>query len=898
MWGKARSKRSSLVLGFVLGVLLALTLVVTPAGAEPVEVGYRDFSFAASGVSAPTGQKPQSKLWYQNGSWWGALFSVQQSAFTVHRLDWATQTWSNTGAVIDTRNNARLDVLWDGTKLYVISAGTSQTSSSAALELRRFTFAAPNSYILDAGFPVTIAPHGMEAAVFDKDTAGVLWVTFTKGTDVYIAHSTVDDRTWTSPFILPVAGTQNLKTDDLSAVVAYGGRIGVMWSDQTDGAMYFASHVDGAPDTEWTLRPAVQAPEYADDHINLKSLQTDADGRVFALTKTSLNGANDPLILLLILDEQGNWQRRTVSTVADQQTRPLLLLDVEHDEIYAFTAGPCCSGGQVFYKRTSMDNPNFESGPGTPFLSSSLDPKINNISSTKQPLNSSTGLVAIAGDDSTKYYLHNAIALDGADLIPPDTQITSMPPETTPNSSATFEFTSSESGSTFECSLDGGGWTACSSPATYSVAVGPHTFEVRATDAASNTDPTPASYNWTVSDPGSSSIVTAAADTYVSASATNTNYGSRTVLVADGAGPTRIALLRFNVSGTSAISSATLRVWVPANGSHNGPEVFLTSGGWDESTVTWNTRPSPLGEMVGDAGAVANDAWLDIDVTSAVTGDGQYDFLLSQVSSDGTEFESREGGNAPRLVLTFSGGADVTPPDTFITSGPANPTTATSASFDFIANEDGSTFECRLDAGAWAGCVSPQAYTVSVGAHVFEVRATDAAGNLDPTPASYSWTVNPPDSVMHVIASADTYVADNAVNTNYGSNANMWADGSGPARIALLRFAVSGSAGTPVSATLRIWVSNGSGNGPEVYLTTDPWEETTVTWATRPAATSGLVADASSVPTGDWYEFDVTSVVTGDGVYNFLLSAISSDGTEFDSRETARPPELKLTFSP
>src|SRR5439155_968720 len=54
-------------------------------------------------------------------------------------------------------------------------------------------------------------------------------------------------------------------------------------------------------------------------------------------------------------------------------------------------------------------------------------------------------------------------------------------------------------GSTFQCALDGGGFAPCASPQTYSaLASGNHTFQVRATDPAGNTDPTPASFTWTV----------------------------------------------------------------------------------------------------------------------------------------------------------------------------------------------------------------------------------------------------------------------------------------------------------------------------------------------------------------------------------------------------------------
>jgi hypothetical protein len=86
-----------------------------------------------------------------------------------------------------------------------------------------------------------------------------------------------------------------------------------------------------------------------------------------------------------------------------------------------------------------------------------------------------------------------------AATVPPETTIVSGPEGTVSSASATFEFTSSEPGSTFQCSLDGAAYSACSSPHTYTgLSNGSHTFQVRATVAGSNVDPTPASRTWKV----------------------------------------------------------------------------------------------------------------------------------------------------------------------------------------------------------------------------------------------------------------------------------------------------------------------------------------------------------------------------------------------------------------
>ncbi|HEX7172798.1 MAG TPA: hypothetical protein VF365_09355, partial [Candidatus Limnocylindria bacterium] len=444
-----------------VALVLGATLFASssaPVRAAPVEAGYRDFSYSASGVSAPTGEKPQSKLWHHDGFWWGALFSRASDAYNIFRLDWGSQTWSDTGVVIDTRNAVRLDALSDGSRLYVASAG--KTASGDSAQFRRFSYnASTDTYTLDPGFPVTIVSGGMEAGVIDKDTSGTVWFTYTRSNAVYVTRTSGSDLTWITPYVIPVPGANNLTSDDISSVVAYDGKIGVMWSNANDWAMHFAYHPDGAPDSAWTLNTAVQAPEYSDDHLNLKSLQTDGFGRVYAVTKTSLNASSAPLMLVLILDQNGGWQRRTFGTVGNDHTRPLLLIDRQNRQLYVFATSPCCSGGTIYYKQTSLDNPSFASGLGTPFIESSTDTNVNNIASTKQPLDGSTGLVAIAGDDHTKFYLHNALTL-GADTTPPDTTITSGPSGEVGSTTATFDFISSEPGSTFACSLDGGAFGA------------------------------------------------------------------------------------------------------------------------------------------------------------------------------------------------------------------------------------------------------------------------------------------------------------------------------------------------------------------------------------------------------------------------------------------------------
>jgi hypothetical protein len=98
-------------------------------------------------------------------------------------------------------------------------------------------------------------------------------------------------------------------------------------------------------------------------------------------------------------------------------------------------------------------------------------------------------------------YVEDSIAAAPAGLEPdtqaPETTITKRPKDKTKKKTATFEFTSSEQGSSFLCTLDAKQeFKPCTSPLTVKVKTGKHTFQVQATDPAGNTDPVPASDEW------------------------------------------------------------------------------------------------------------------------------------------------------------------------------------------------------------------------------------------------------------------------------------------------------------------------------------------------------------------------------------------------------------------
>ena len=101
------------------------------------------------------------------------------------------------------------------------------------------------------------------------------------------------------------------------------------------------------------------------------------------------------------------------------------------------------------------------------------------------------------------------------------------------------------------------------------------------------------------------------------------------------------------------------------------------------------------------------------------------------------------GAESDRAPDSGSGLFDYTPPDTTITSGPSGATRDRNASFGFTSTEAGSSFGCSLDGSAFIACGSGASYAgLGDGSHTFQVRATDSAGNTDPSAATRAWSID------------------------------------------------------------------------------------------------------------------------------------------------------------
>jgi CSLREA domain-containing protein len=97
--------------------------------------------------------------------------------------------------------------------------------------------------------------------------------------------------------------------------------------------------------------------------------------------------------------------------------------------------------------------------------------------------------------------------------------------------------------------------------------------------------------------------------------------------------------------------------------------------------------------------------------------------------------------SAPRTVA-LSTSSDLSPETTKL-SGPSGVTRSPTATFRFSSPDPEATFGCSLDGGAYYGCSSPETiHGLSEGRHVFAVRAVNEEGNVDPSPAVWTWSVD------------------------------------------------------------------------------------------------------------------------------------------------------------
>lgn len=327
-------------------------------------------------------------------------------------------------------------------------------------------------------------------------------------------------------------------------------------------------------------------------------------------------------------------------------------------------------------------------------------------------------------------------------------------------------------------------------------------------------------------------VATLQADAEVRQASPSSNFGSASSINADTS-PVAHAYLRFNISGATGVNSAKLRLNV-TNGTADAPQLFLAStNAWGETTINWNNKPATSGGVIDDEGSIGSGSTIEYDVGDVVTGNGTFTFVLVPTSTDGMDFTSKEGAVAPQLLYTLGSGG----------GGGA-------VCGDGTCNGSETCSSCASDCG-----VCP---VVPTGTMV-----------------------------------ADAEVRSASPTTNYGNLSTLAADGD-PVVHGYLRFTVTNVISAPTSVKLRLAVTDATSNGPAIYRTSGGWTETGLTFNNKPATIGGAIHDLGAMSIGQFVEYDLTSVVTANGTYDFVLIPTSTSGVIFSSRTGSNPPQIVI----
>jgi hypothetical protein len=365
------------------------------------------------------------------------------------------------------------------------------------------------------------------------------------------------------------------------------------------------------------------------------------------------------------------------------------------------------------------------------------------------------------------------------DTSPPDTTITGGPANSS-TSGPTVSFTfSSEAGATFQCRMDSGSFSGCTSPFTITnLTDGSHTFSVRAVDAAGNVDASPASRTWTVDatppettitggPPAGSTTGPGVSFTFSSEAGATFECRLHTGTFSPCTSPQSLTGLTTgvytfsvraidavgNVDPTPATRSWTVDATPPDTSILSGPTGVISA-----TSVTFTFSSTETGSTFQCR--LNTGSFVSCSSPYTITGltDGAQTFEVRAIDAV---------NNIDPTPATRTWTVDTQPPETIITGGPADgSTTGPSVTFNFTSSETGSIFQCSVDGAPFLTCSSPLNLSLANGAHTFAVRAIDGVGNVDPTPATRSWTVD-------AIPPAVTSVTSTTPNGVYGVGATI-----------------------------------------------------------------------------------------------------------------------------
>ena len=180
---------------------------------------------------------------------------------------------------------------------------------------------------------------------------------------------------------------------------------------------------------------------------------------------------------------------------------------------------------------------------------------------------------------------------------------------------------------------------------------------------------------------------TATDDATVRQAEPDTNFGTSAVLEVDLT-PHMRGYLKFDVTGIAGpVISSTVKLVNRDPTTAGGAIYHVSSTSWDESTITWNNRPlTSTGVVLDTLGDVAVGVTYSLDVSAVVTGNGAYSFVLVPLVTNGADYDSKEGLNAPVLEVTWAAASSTVQAETHLNAAIDGTTAVVEVAIDRFKN--------------------------------------------------------------------------------------------------------------------------------------------------------------------------------------------------------------------
>lgn len=434
--------------------------------------------------------------------------------------------------------------------------------------------------------------------------------------------------------------------------------------------------------------------------------------------------------------------------------------------------------------------------------------------------------------------------------------------------------------------------------------------------------------------PGNGTTVTldASDDTFISSSNAGSNYnGSSEQLLADGSDSTYGAMKSLIKWDTSSIPSCAvvdvvkvqLNVFNPSSGSYN---LYAGVNSWNESSATWNSvgGSAQQGNQVGSFTPGSTGAYT-IQLSSSgkstaqnwVQGNTNNGIIIaSGGTSDGIDFNHRESGTAPKLIVTYnedqcSGGSNQAPTASF--SKTANNLTVQFT--DSSTDSDGSvaSWAWNFGDGNTSTAQNPQHSFGSAGSYTVQLTVTDDDGATGSATQTVTVTDQPASSTTVTLnASDDTFISSRRASNNYdGHSDQLLADASDSTygvMQSLIKWNVASIPGcaTIESAKVKLQVFNRSSGTYNLFAGQSAWSEGTATWNSVGGNAQQGSKIASFVPssTGTYHltlnASGRTAVKNWAGGSNYglvIASGGTKNGIDMHDLESGKGPELTVTYN-